>query len=74
MFYSYMFGMGGKVFSLTGSYNPYCYFKIMHFLCILFILSNLEGERIIIKKQEQLNSNLLDQEQNDKVSSNEMWM
>ena len=46
----------------------------MHFLCILFILSNLEGERIIIKKQEQLNSNLLDQEQNDKVSSNEMWM
>ena len=31
MFYSYMFGMGGKVFSLTGSYNLCCYFKIMHF-------------------------------------------
>ena len=46
----------------------------MHFLCILFILSNLKGERIIIKKQEQLNSNLLDQEQNNKVSSNEVWM
>ena len=31
MFYSYMFGIGGKVFSLAGSYNLCCYFKIMHF-------------------------------------------